>query len=308
MAKKHVAVLMGGFSSERPVSLASGNPCADALEAVGYRVTRVDVGRDLASVLAELRPDVAFNALHGPFGEDGTVQGILEYLEIPYTHSGVLASALAMNKEQAKRVAKAVGIPVAEAKVMNRLDIGNKHPMKPPYVVKPVNEGSSFGVVIVKEDQSHPPQILSSAEWKYGDVVMVERYIHGRELTCAVMGDVALGVTEIIPLGHGFYDYDAKYVEGGSRHECPAKVSSNIYQTVQKLALKAHQAIGCRGVSRSDFRYDDRYSENGELVWLEVNTQPGMTPTSLVPEIAAEAGHDFGELLSWMVEDASCLR
>lgn len=308
MAKKHVAVLMGGFSSERPVSLASGNPCADALEAVGYRVTRVDVGRDLASVLAELRPDVAFNALHGPFGEDGTVQGILEYLEIPYTHSGVLASALAMNKEQAKRVAKAVGIPVAEAKVMNRLDIGNKHPMKPPYVVKPVNEGSSFGVVIVQEDQSHPPQILSSAEWKYGDVVMVERYIHGRELTCAVMGDVALGVTEIIPLGHGFYDYDAKYVEGGSRHECPAKVSSNIYQNVQKLALKAHQAIGCRGVSRSDFRYDDRYSENGELIWLEVNTQPGMTPTSLVPEIAAEAGHDFGELLSWMVEDASCLR
>jgi D-alanine-D-alanine ligase len=308
MAKKHVAVLMGGFSSERPVSLATGNPCADALEAEGYRVTRVDVGRDVGSVLAELKPDVAFNALHGPFGEDGTIQGILEYLQIPYTHSGVLASALAMNKEQAKRVAKAVGIPVAEARVMSRFDIGSKHPMTPPYVVKPVSEGSSFGVVIVKEDQSHPPRIIASSDWRYGDIVMVERFVHGRELTCAVMGDVALGVIEIIPQGHDFYDYDSKYVVGGSKHECPAKVSPIIYQKVQTLALKAHRAIGCRGVSRSDFRYDDRYSENGELVWLEVNTQPGMTPTSLVPELAAHAGHDFGELVSWLVEDASCLR
>ena len=308
MARKHVAVLMGGFSSERPVSLSSGNACADALEQEGYKVTRVDVGRDVSSVLAELRPDVAFNALHGPFGEDGTIQGILEYLEIPYTHSGVLASALAMDKERAKQVARAAGIPVAEARVMGRFDIGNTHPMKPPYVVKPVREGSSFGVVIVKEDQSHPPQVITSSEWRYGDIVMVERFIHGRELTCAVMGDAALGVTEIIPVGHAFYDYDAKYVEGGSKHECPAKVSPIIYQKIQTLALKAHQAIGCRGVSRSDFRYDDRHSENGELIWLEVNTQPGMTPTSLVPEIAAEAGHGFGELLSWMVEDASCLR
>ena len=306
--KKHVAVLMGGFSSERPVSLASGRPCADALEAEGYRVTRVDVGRDVGAVLADLKPDVAFNALHGPFGEDGTVQGILEYLGIPYTHSGVLASALAMNKEQAKRVAKAVGIPVAEAKIANRFTIRNEHPMKPPYVVKPVNEGSSFGVVIVKEGQSHPPQQIASPEWKYGETVMVERYIHGRELTCAVMGDVALGVCEIVPTGHAFYDYDSKYVPGGSKHEVPAKISSNIYQKIQTLALKAHQAIGCRGVSRSDFRYDDRHSENGEVVWLEVNTQPGMTPTSLVPEIAAQAGHSFGDLLSWMVEDASCLR
>lgn len=308
MVQKHVAVLMGGFSSERPVSLASGNPCADALEAEGYRVTRVDVDRNVASVLAELRPDVAFNALHGPFGEDGTIQGILEYLEIPYTHSGVLASALAMNKEQAKRVAKAAGIPVAESRVMNRRTIGRDHPMKPPYVVKPVNEGSSFGVVIVKEDQAHPPQIIGSSEWRYGDTVMVERFVHGRELTCAVMGDVALGVTEIIPVGHSFYDYDSKYVAGGSKHECPANLSPNIYQKIQTLALKAHQAIGCRGVSRSDFRYDDRHSENGEIIWLEVNTQPGMTPTSLVPELAIHAGHSFGELLSWMVEDASCLR
>jgi D-alanine-D-alanine ligase len=308
MVQKHVAVLMGGFSSERPVSLASGNPCADALEAAGYRVTRIDVARDVASVLAELRPDVAFNALHGPFGEDGTIQGILEYLEIPYTHSGVLASALAMNKEQAKRVAKAARIPVAESRVMNRHDIGSQHPMKPPYVVKPVNEGSSFGVVIVKEDQAHPPQVIGSSDWRYGDAVMVERFVHGRELTCAVMGDVALGVTEIIPVGHSFYDYDSKYVVGGSKHECPAKLSPNIYQKIQTLALKAHQAIGCRGVSRSDFRYDDRHSENGEIIWLEVNTQPGMTPTSLVPELAEHAGHGFGELLSWMVEDASCLR
>ena len=308
MKSKHVAVLMGGFSSERPVSLSSGNACANELESVGYKVTRVDVGRDVGEVLSALRPDVAFNALHGPFGEDGTIQGVLEFLAIPYTHSGVLASALAMHKEQAKKVARAAGIPVAESRVLDRFTIRNEHPMKPPYVVKPVAEGSSFGVVIVKEDQSHPPQIISSPEWRYGETVMVERYIHGRELTCAVMGDVALGVCEIVPTGHTFYDYDSKYVAGGSKHECPAKVSPNIYQKIQTLALKAHQAIGCRGVSRSDFRYDDRHSENGEVVWLEINTQPGMTPTSLVPEIAAQAGHSFGELLSWMVEDASCLR
>lgn len=308
MAQKHVAVLLGGFSSERPVSLSTGKECADALEAEGYRVTRVDVGRDIATVLSDLRPDVAFNALHGPFGEDGTIQGVLEYLGIPYTHSGVLASALAMNKERAKVVARAAGVPVAESKVVDRFAIGNKHPMKPPYVVKPVNEGSSFGVVIVKEDQSHPPQIISSPEWRYGEHVMVERYVHGRELTCAVMGDVALGVCEIIPTGHSFYDYDSKYVPGGSKHEVPAKISLNIYQKVQTIALAAHQAIGCRGVSRSDFRYDDRFSENGELIWLEVNTQPGMTPTSLVPDIAKAAGHSFGELLRWLVEDASCSR
>jgi D-alanine-D-alanine ligase len=308
MKNKHVAVLMGGFSAERPVSLSSGDACAVALEAVGYKVSKVDVGRDIGSVLGALKPDVCFNALHGPFGEDGTIQGILEYLAIPYTHSGVLASALAMNKEQAKKIAKAAGIPIAESKVANRFAIGDKHPMKPPYVVKPVNEGSSFGVVIVQEGQSHPPQVIASSEWKYGDRVMVERYVPGRELTCAVMGDVALGVCEIIPTGHSFYDYDSKYVAGGSKHECPAKVSPNIYQKIQTLALKAHQAIGCRGVSRSDFRYDDRHSENGEVIWLEVNTQPGMTPTSLVPDIAAQAGHSFGDLLSWMVEDASCLR
>ncbi|APG85093.1 D-alanine--D-alanine ligase [Sinorhizobium americanum CCGM7] len=290
------------------MSLSSGAACADALEAEGYRVTRVDVGREVAAVLAELRPEVVFNALHGPFGEDGTIQGILEYLEIPYTHSGVLASALAMDKAQAKHVAKAAGIPVADALIMDRRDFGNAHPMKPPYVVKPVREGSSFGVVIVKEDQSHPPQVITSSEWRYGDRVMVERYIAGRELTCGVMGDVALGVTEIIPQGHAFYDYDSKYVKGGSRHVIPAQISPNIYQKIQSLAVKAHQAIGCRGVSRSDFRFDDRGDGEGELIWLEINTQPGMTPTSLVPEMAQHAGLQFGEFLKWMVEDASCLR
>ncbi|MBX9455989.1 MAG: D-alanine--D-alanine ligase [Rhizobium sp.] len=308
MSAKHVAVLMGGFSSERPVSLSSGEACADALEGEGYRVTRIDVDHDVATVLTELRPDVVFNALHGPFGEDGKIQGILEYLEIPYTHSGVLASALAMDKEQAKRVAKSQGVPVAEARVMARTDFSTTHPMTPPYVVKPVREGSSFGVVIVREDQSHPPQIITSSEWRYGETVMVERYIHGRELTCGVMGDVALGVTEIVPQGHSFYDYDSKYVDGGSKHVIPAQISPKIYQKVQTLALKAHKAMGCRGVSRSDFRYDDRFSEDGELIWLEVNTQPGMTPTSLVPEMALHAGHSFGEFLRWMVEDASCLR
>lgn len=308
MPDKHVAVLYGGFSSERPVSLSTGEACAAGLERAGYNVTRVDVDRDLAQTLRDLKPDVCFNALHGPYGEDGTVQGLLEYMAIPYTHSGVLASALAMDKQQAKIIAKSKGIPVAEAKVMNRHDFKSAHPMQPPYVVKPVAEGSSFGVVIVKEGQSHPPQIITSSDWTYGDRVMAERFVHGRELTCSVMGNVALGVTEIFTDGSGFYDFDAKYKKGGSKHQCPAKILPNIYQKIQTLTLKAHQAIGCRGVSRSDFRYDDRFSKNGEIIWLEVNTQPGMTETSLVPELALHAGHSFEELVSWMVEDASCSR
>ncbi len=308
MCAKHVAVLMGGWSSERSVSLSSGEACANALETEGYRVTRVDVGHDVSAELSELKPDVAFNALHGPYGEDGTIQGVLEYLEIPYTHSGVLASALAMDKERAKTIARRVGITVADAKVMHRLEAAKKHAMKPPYVVKPVVEGSSLGVLIVGEDRSTPPQELYSSDWPYGDIVMVERYIAGRELTCAVMGDVALGVIEIVPVGDTFYDFDAKYREGGSNHLYPAEILPNIYQKIQTMSLKAHKAIGCRGVSRSDFRFDDRINGFNELVWLEVNTQPGMTPTSLVPELAEHAGHSFGELLSWMVEDASCCR
>jgi len=308
MSQKHVAVLFGGFSSERPVSLSSGKACAAALEGQGYRVSLVDVERDISARLAELAPDVVFNALHGPFGEDGTIQGVLEYLQIPYTHSGVAASALAMDKARAKLVARDAGVPVAESLVMNRFAFGSEHPMPAPYVVKPVREGSSFGVVIVQEGQAHPPQVITSSEWRYGDEVLVERYIGGREFTCGVMGDVALGVTEIVPQGHSFYDYDSKYAAGGSMHVIPAEISPNIYQKIQRLALTAHQAIGCRGVTRSDFRYDDRFSEDGELIWLEINTQPGMTPTSLVPEMAGHAGYSFGEFLRWMVEDASCLR
>jgi D-alanine-D-alanine ligase len=308
MMQEHVAVLMGGFSSERPVSLSSGTACADELERQGYKVSRVDVGRDICQVLSDLRPDVAFNALHGPFGEDGRIQGVLEYLEIPYTHSGVLSSALAMDKALSKTIVANVGIPVAKSLIMNRFDIVGEHPMEPPYVVKPVNEGSSFGVVIVREDQSHPPQVLQSDDWKYGDRVMVEKYVPGREFTCAVMGDRSLGVCEIIPVGHAFYDYDSKYAPGGSRHECPANLSPNIYQKIEQLAVEAHLALGCRGVSRSDFRFDDQLPDDQGLIWLEVNTQPGMTPTSLVPDIAAAAGISFGELLRWMVEDASCSR
>ncbi len=308
MANKHVAVLMGGWSAEREVSLSSGTACAQGLKNAGYKVTEVDVDRKISSVLRELNPDVAFNALHGPFGEDGLIQGVLEFLNIPYTHSGVLASSLAMNKDMAKRIAKSVGIPVANSVIADRAEIAEKHIMKPPYVIKPVSEGSSFGVFMVREDMSNPPQELHSSDWPYGDRLMVERFVNGREMTCAVMGDVALAVTEIIPQGAQFYDYEAKYRPGGSKHVVPAKIKPNIYQNIQTLALKAHQIIGCRGVTRSDFILDDGLMGTGELVWLEVNTQPGMTPTSLLPELAQHAGHSFEELLSWIVEDASCNR
>ncbi|MEP3525955.1 MAG: D-alanine--D-alanine ligase [Hyphomicrobiales bacterium] len=308
MSKKHVAVLMGGWASEREVSLSSGGECAKALEEAGYKVTRVDVGRDVAAVLSSLKPDVAFNALHGPFGEDGAIQGILEVLDIPYTHSGVMASALAMNKDRAKAVLKDAGVPVAEHRIMHRVEAAKEHPMAPPYVVKPVNEGSSFGVLIVGEDMDHPPQQLMASNWPYGDIVMIERYVAGRELTCAVMDGVALDVTEIVSIDHKFYDYDAKYAPGGSKHVLPAKILPNIYQSIQNLSSKAHLALGCRGVSRADFRFDEKADGNHDLICLEVNTQPGMTPTSLVPEMAAHVGHSFSDLVSWMVEDASCGR
>ncbi|MEM6666210.1 MAG: D-alanine--D-alanine ligase [Pseudomonadota bacterium] len=309
MAETHVAVLMGGWSAEREVSLDTGHPCADALERAGFRVTRVDVDRDIARTLDQLKPDVAFNALHGKVGEDGTIQGILEIMQIPYTHSGVLASSVAMNKELAKTVMKSAGVPVAEAKVVHRLEAAKEHIMAPPYVVKPVDEGSSVGVFIVTNNHRHPPQELYAEDWPHGDMVMVERFIPGRELTCAVMGDVALGVIDIVPdVNLSFYDYTAKYKIGGSKHILPAEIKPNIYQKVQMLSLKAHRALGCRGVTRADFRYDDRVSDAGELICLEVNTQPGMTETSLVPELAAHAGHSFEELVTWMVKDASCNR
>jgi D-alanine-D-alanine ligase len=302
---KHVAVLLGGWSAEREVSLSTGTACANALESVGYRVTRVDVQRDVATRLAELKPDAVFNALHGPFGEDGRIQGLLELLQLPYTHSGVLASALAMKKDAAKVVLAAAGVPVPDGVTVHRLEAAKRHVLPPPYVVKPVSEGSSVGVIIVREDRSHPPQELGREDWPYGDLVLVEKYIAGRELTCAVMGDRALDVIDIRPATGVFYDYDAKYAKGGSIHVLPAEIKPNVYQRVRELALTAHQALGCRGVSRADLRYDDTPNGTGELVVLEVNTQPGMTETSLVPEIAAYAGYSFGELVKWMVEDAS---
>ena len=304
---KRVAVLMGGWSNERPVSLKSGEQCAAALRRGGYDVTEVDVGRDIAQVLTELRPDAVFNALHGPFGESGIIQGLLELLEIPYSHSGVLASALAMDKHQAKIVLKAAGVPVTDHVIVPRADAGRSHVMAPPYVIKPIADGSSFGVFIVKAGTTHPPQEILREDWNSGEEIMVERYIPGRELTCAVMGDVALGVTEIVT-DLAFYNYDAKYAAGGSTHIIPAQLQPKIYDKVQKMALKAHAALGCRGVSRTDFRFNDRAGEDGELVCLEINTQPGMTQTSLVPEQALHAGHSFEDLVSWMVEDASCNR
>ena len=303
---KHVAVLMGGWAAERPVSLKTGAGCAAALESVGYRVTEVDVTPNIVTDLQALRPDVAFNALHGPFGEDGCMQGILEMLRIPYTHSGVLASALAMRKDRAKVVATAAGVLTAKGLTASRFEIAKKHPMPPPYVAKPVANGSSFGVFIVKAGRSYPPQELTDPDWPLGDEMLVEEFVPGRELTCAVIGESngsrALGVIEIIANAGAFYDYESKYAPGGSTHVLPAKIKPNVYQMVQQQSVMAHEALGCRGVSRSDFRYDD---ENDKLIWMEVNTQPGMTETSLVPELAAHEGLTFGELVQWMVEDAS---
>jgi D-alanine-D-alanine ligase len=301
-----IVVLMGGISAEREVSLVSGRACAGALRELGHTVSEIDVGRDLAAVLAALepRPQVVFNALHGRYGEDGCIQGLLEFLAVPYTHSGVLASALAMDKPTARRLFAEAGLPCAEGRVASRAEVVAGAVMEPPYVVKPLNEGSSVGVHIVLAGENLPPL---GRDWPYGDRVLVERYIPGRELTCAVMGDVALGVIDIVPAVR-FYDYEAKYAPGGSKHILPAEISPNLYQLVQRLALEAHQALGCRGVTRTDFRFDDRYADAGELVCLEVNTQPGMTETSLVPELPAHAGHSFGELVRWMVEDASCNR
>jgi D-alanine-D-alanine ligase len=302
---KHVAVLMGGWSVEREVSLSSGAACARALEGVGYRVTRVEVGRDVAQVLGTLKPDVAFNALHGRYGEDGTIQGVLEILGIPYTHSGVLASSLAIRKDKAKMVVAAAGVPVAKGVTVSRFEAAKRHVLPPPYVIKPIDEGSSVGVVIVKKGREHPPQEIARPDWPCGETMLAETFIAGRELTCAVMDGKSLGVTEIRAATGEFYDYDAKYAKGGSIHICPAQILPNLYRQIEECALTAHQAIGCRGVSRSDFRYDD---ESDTLVWLEVNTQPGMTETSLVPELAAHAGMNFGELVKWIVEDASLNR
>jgi D-alanine-D-alanine ligase len=302
---KHVVVLMGGWSAEREISLRSGKACADALERLGlYRVSRLDVDRDVATSLRALKPDAALNLLHGRPGEDGTVQGMLEVLGIPYSHSGVLASALAMQKDKAKVVLKAAQVPVPDGMVVTRKEAAARHLLPQPYVIKPVAEGSSVGVFMVREDHKHPPQELTRADWAFGERVLVEPYIPGKELTCAVMGEKTLGVIEIVPAVK-FYDYEAKYAPGGSKHLLPAPIAPTVYREVQRLALAAHRALGCRGVTRSDFRYDDRLDDTKGLFCLEVNTQPGMTEVSLVPELAAHAGIKFEQLVRWMVEDAS---
>ena len=301
-----IAVLMGGPSSEREVSLSTGRGCAQALRGEGYGVVEVDCGPDLPLRLAEIKPDVCFNALHGRWGEDGCVQGILEWLRIPYTHSGVLASALAMDKARTKDVYRAHGLPVAESVIVTKAQAMAAHVLPPPYVIKPNNEGSSVGVYLVAEGANAPPVLSDAMPAR----VMVEAYLAGRELTCSVMGDGpgapgALTVTDIVT--DGWYDYDAKYKPGGSRHVVPADLPRQIFDACMDMSVTAHRALGCRGVSRTDLRWDDSRGIEG-LFLLETNTQPGMTPTSLTPEQAAVCGHDFGALCRWLVEDASCDR
>lgn len=299
-AASKVAVLMGGPSAEREVSLVSGRACAAALREAGFTVVEVDCGPDLPVRLAEIQPDVCFNALHGRWGEDGCVQGILEWLRVPYTHSGVLASALAMDKAKAKEVYAAAGLPIVQSVLARRDEVAKAHILPPPYVVKPNNEGSSVGVYIVREGANAPRLAETMPE-----TVMVETYAPGREMTCTVMGDRALCVTDIIT--DGWYDFDAKYKTGGSRHVLPAVLPAEITQACLDYALRAHRALGCRGVSRTDFRWDEARGLDG-LILLETNTQPGMTPTSLAPEQAAYCGISFPDLCAWMVEDASCNR
>lgn len=296
-----VAVLMGGLSVEREVSLSSGRECVTALREMDYDVTAIEAGPDIVERLTESSPDAVFNALHGRWGEDGCVQGILEWLRIPYSHSGVLASALAMDKTRAKASFADAGIPVADGGLFSKAAIRTAHVMTPPYVVKPNNEGSSVGVCIVPERANRPPAIADDMP----ATLLVEAYVAGRELTVTVMGDKALCVTEIVT--DGWYDYDAKYVPGGSRHVLPADVPDEIMEACLAHAETAHDVLGCGGVSRTDFRWDDSKGLQG-LFALETNTQPGMTPTSLVPEQAAHLGTSFPELCDWIVKDASCDR
>jgi len=301
---RSVAVLMGGWTAEREVSLVSGRECAKSLAALGYDVRSIDVTRDLAAMVRALTPapDVVFNALHGRGGEDGTVQGVLEFLRVPYTHSGVLASAVAMDKPTARSVFAAAGLPLAEGRIATRAEIAAGDVLPRPYVIKPVNEGSSVGVRIVQRTDNS--WATEAKEWRY-ERALVERYVPGREITVAVMGDRALGALEIRPV-KGFYDYDAKYAPGGSEHLMPAPIHRRAYDEALAIGVAAHKALGCRGVSRADLRYDDTAGEPGKLVLLEVNTQPGMTPTSLVPDIARQVGIEFPALVRWMVENAAC--
>jgi D-alanine-D-alanine ligase len=304
MAKK-IAVLLGGLSSEREVSLVSGAKVAAALKARGHEVVEIDPAAEhWPEQIKRAAPDLAFNALHGEWGEDGRIQGVLEYLRLPYTHSGVLASALAMDKQRAKGVLESAGVRCPQGLIANRFEAARTHLMDPPYVAKPNAEGSSVGVLIVKAGANRPPEVLGSQDWPYGDEILIETFIPGRELTTAVLGDRALAVTEITPKT-AFYDFEAKYSDGGSVHQVPAEIPRDIEQYCLDAALKAHQVIGCRGLTRSDFRYDP---ETGKVWLLEINTQPGMTPTSLASEQAAFCGISFADLVEWMAEDASCLR
>ena len=302
---KRVAVLYGGISAEREVSLASGMQVIAALRDAGYDVQPVEVGADLGAVIAALepRPDAVFNALHGRFGEDGVIQGVLDWLDIPYTHSGVRASALAMDKAASRAVFSAAGLPIAEGRVIDIADMEDADPLPRPYVVKPLNEGSSVGVEILRRGENRRHEI--ARDWRFGPQALVEAFIPGRELTVGVMGDRALTVTDIAA-AHDFYDYDSKYAEGGSRHILPAQIHPVIHAQALDVALAAHNALGCRGATRADFRYDDTAGEPGRLVLLEVNTQPGLTSTSLLPEQAAFCGIAFPALCAWMVEQAQC--
>ena len=296
-----MAVLMGGPGAERAVSLSTGQECATALRQAGYSVVEIDAGPDLVNELTLADPDVVFNALHGRWGEDGCVQGVLEWIELPYTHSGVLCSALAMDKEKTKDVFRGVGLPVVDSLLMAREDLVGAHPMPLPYVIKPNNEGSSVGVYLVDLGAEAPPELSTDMP----DMVMVEAFAPGRELTTTVVGDRALTVTDI--LTNTWYDYDAKYAEGGSKHVVPAELPEDIFQACLEYALKAHAVLGCRGISRTDFRWDETRGLAG-LILLETNTQPGMTPTSLSPEQATAVGIPFPELCRFLVEDASCNR
>jgi len=301
-----VAVLYGGISAEREVSLNSGRQVIDALREAGFEVTPIVVEDDLAAVIAALtpKPDAVFNALHGRFGEDGAIQGVLELLAIPYTHSGVRASSIAMDKAAAKALFSAAGLPVAAGRTVGIDELEAGDPLPLPYVVKPVNEGSSVGVEIVQSGDNRRAAIARA--WKFGPEALAEEFIPGRELTVAVMGGQALAVTEILADAGVFYDYDSKYAKGGSRHIVPAKVHPDIYAQALDIAAAAHRALGCRGATRCDFRYDDTKGEPGRLVLLEINTQPGLTPTSLLPEQAAHRGMSFSRLCAWMVENAAC--
>ena len=300
-ASLKVVVLMGGPSAEREVSLSSGIECAVALRETGYDVIEVDADRNLCANLTLISPDVVFNALHGRWGEDGCVQGLLEWMKIPYTHSGVLASAITMDKQRTKEIYKAHSLPCMHSVLARSADVQSAHVLSPPYVVKPFNEGSSVGIYIVDESVSSPPKLAADMP----ELVMVESYAPGRELTTTVLGDRALTVTDIIV--DCWYDYHAKYALGGSRHVIPADIPTNIFNACMDYALRAHNVLGCRGLTRTDFRWDEARGLDG-LILLETNTQPGMTPTSLAPEQAAKMGISFNDMCQWMVEDASCDR